>query len=334
MRGYAAFIVMLHHLMIVFLHALPVEAGLLAVDLFFVMSGLVIEKSYGTALRSGDMGLLGFLRKRLIRLYPLYGLGSVLGLLTYVGHIGSEGRAINLVATTLSVLTILPQFLFGLHDAMFAYNPPAWSLSVEFYGGLILAFVAPRVGSRILAAIMGAGLLSLTYGVLHFGTLNIGPHFLDFPFGYARFAFSYPAGILIWRNRQRVPKLGRVAPIAVAIVLCFPGLPANDPLRLTWIALVFPMGVIAALQVKLGRIGLAVCENLGRVSYPLYIIHVPITHIVLSLLSKIYGIQVWSNPAAGLLAVIVSLLASAITAHWIETPLKRAFINVMDAIKY
>ena len=79
LRGIAAVGVVVFHMQQAFT---PIAApgGYLAVDLFFMMSGVVLTgHAYEARFRAG-MGTLDFMRARLIRLYPLYLLGTLLGI--------------------------------------------------------------------------------------------------------------------------------------------------------------------------------------------------------------------------------------------------------------
>ena len=51
----------------------------LAVDLFFALSGFVLAHAYFERLRKG-MGVGTFFKRRVIRLYPLYALGTIISL--------------------------------------------------------------------------------------------------------------------------------------------------------------------------------------------------------------------------------------------------------------
>ena len=76
LRGIAALAVVTRHVPdTTFQDLLP--GSTLAVDLFFVLSGFVLAHSYTERLR-GEMGAIAFMRVRIIRLYPLYILGSAL----------------------------------------------------------------------------------------------------------------------------------------------------------------------------------------------------------------------------------------------------------------
>ena len=85
-RGIAALAVMLYHFRKlvypeVVMSNVPhlLQRSYLAVDLFFLMSGLVIARAYEPRLKTGAMSFSGFCVTRWIRLFPLYILGTLLG---------------------------------------------------------------------------------------------------------------------------------------------------------------------------------------------------------------------------------------------------------------
>lgn len=326
LRGYAALVVVLTHMMGFFHHTLPVEAGLLAVDLFFVMSGLVIAMNYDHKLRSGEMSLPSFMRRRLVRLYPVYILGAVIGLIFYLGT-APDGLA-RLPGTSLSALTMLPQFLFGIQGATFDYNTPAWSLSLEIYGNLLFALFAIRLPNRALAATALIAAIVFAIGAAKAGTLNIGPHANDFFLGFARFWYSFAVGILIWRWREYLPRFGIAGPVIVVIAMLFPALPAGDLLRFLWVILVMPLAVIAASQIHVGKRTSQFCDHLGRMSYPVYIIHQPVIRLTTAILAKFFGQAMWSNPLAGAIGLLAALIATVVATYWVEPPLRAAFAKL------
>jgi len=323
MRGYAAIAVVLTHMMGFFAHRLPVEAGLLAVDLFFVMSGLVIEKSYGPSLRDGTMTMAGFIRRRLLRLYPLYVFGGLLGCVTYLWHERGDLHAV--ISAAASLATMLPQAFFGPGPSLFAFNSPSWSLSIEMFGGIAFAFLAPRIRTPGLIGIAVISFAVLTFGVFRHHTMNLGPDWQTLVYGIARFCYSYPAGILIWRHRNDMPQLGGWAPLVLAIAMYFPNLPAGDSLRLAWIALALPAGVVAAVQWNVPNAALCWCKFFGQISYPVYIIHVPVLGLTVGVLGKIWGDGVWADPLAGTTALVAIAASSVMVTYFVEPDLRRAF---------
>jgi peptidoglycan/LPS O-acetylase OafA/YrhL len=78
LRGIAAVAVVVFHYQFDFFDranyttAYPFPKGYLAVDLFFVLSGVVLAYRYGQELRSGTLPVWRFMFARLTRLYPLH----------------------------------------------------------------------------------------------------------------------------------------------------------------------------------------------------------------------------------------------------------------------
>jgi peptidoglycan/LPS O-acetylase OafA/YrhL len=76
-RGVAALLVILRHIT-PFFHLIDFQESYLAVDVFFVLSGVVLTNSYETRLRR-DLSARRFCVIHLVRLYPLDLGGSVIG---------------------------------------------------------------------------------------------------------------------------------------------------------------------------------------------------------------------------------------------------------------
>src|ERR1700712_4091363 len=93
-RGMAGFVVVLFHyrsyLGIPFL-----EFGNLAVDMFFVLSGIVLGKKYAAAITEG-MSFWAFAKARLIRLYPMtFVAGCLIVAMNLAGLPGSSISAVR-----------------------------------------------------------------------------------------------------------------------------------------------------------------------------------------------------------------------------------------------
>src|SRR5690606_36240232 len=85
LRGIAAIGVVLFHFMEIVAPDYRdsfIPHSYLAVDFFFCLSGFVIAYSYDSRLEK--MGILVFLKRRLIRLHPLVIIGALIGLLAFV----------------------------------------------------------------------------------------------------------------------------------------------------------------------------------------------------------------------------------------------------------
>ena len=78
MRGVAALFVVLLHSTPYWGFA-PLQRSYLAVDLFFALSGFVIAHAYERRFENLSMNAWSFTVTRVIRLYPMYVIGIILG---------------------------------------------------------------------------------------------------------------------------------------------------------------------------------------------------------------------------------------------------------------
>jgi peptidoglycan/LPS O-acetylase OafA/YrhL len=159
MRGVAAICVMFYHFN-AWLSPKPLlPSSYLAVDLFFLLSGFVIAHAYNGRL-GGGMTLLTFVRIRLIRLFPVYLIGTGLGLAYFLLRMRLEpGKPIGLVylgrETLLSVL-MLPQIGKATLPGLYPFDPAAWSLFLEVLANIAYAAVFRLITTRRLMIFVAA----------------------------------------------------------------------------------------------------------------------------------------------------------------------------------
>jgi peptidoglycan/LPS O-acetylase OafA/YrhL len=274
LRGAAALVVVTHHAPHLFPWAAP--GAYLAVDLFFALSGFVIAHAYGARLATG-LGALPFMWARIKRLYPLYLLGAVFGLLVLLPKAlaGDIGR----IAGAPFNFLMLPHFGTAAEGGgMFPLNPPAWSLLYELIANAVFAMVFAWP-ARWIGGIVVAGLVGL---VLVCGDgLNGGAIWADTPEAFARVFFSFFVGVLIYRLGiwRAAPSVPTVAVILVFVAAVAWGYGAQGPLDLLIVAAIFPALItIGAKASPRGRLA-AGCTALGDASYALYVLHVPMVRM-------------------------------------------------------
>ena len=156
LRGVGAIAVMGGHAGII-LNAYMPPFMYLAVDMFFVLSGFVLAHAYDGKFADG-MSVPSFLRARIARLYPVYLIGLVLGLVSVAFaniHALSPGRA--LLSFFFGIFA-LPSPPMGALGALFPLNGPFWSLFFEFWvANLIFALFWRQLQGRLLwAMILGS----------------------------------------------------------------------------------------------------------------------------------------------------------------------------------
>jgi len=132
LRGVAAIVVVLFHA--IFGAWVP-RFGYLAVDLFFILSGFVLSHAYDKRFVAG-MSVAEFLSLRVVRLYPLYLLGLVLGLcVVRINPSIMDAPAAGVLLNFVLNLFDLPgmEIPGTLYRELFPLNVPLWSLFFEFW---------------------------------------------------------------------------------------------------------------------------------------------------------------------------------------------------------
>ena len=281
--------------MIVYLHLRLAQRGVyLAVDLFFLMSGFVIANAYEARLRS-DVTPLKFMRIRLARLYPLYLLGTVLGISVALAFQNLAGAPVQAIEAAAQAAILFPYFTHNPDAGTFPFNPPAWSLFAELAFNLVYATIACRLKLRALVVWWGASVFAMAALALRAGTLDLGSHSLTLAGGLARVSASFTAGVILWRLHKagRLPRF-HMNPLWLAGVtmtlLMYPG--QGQPVwAIPAVVVGIPVIVVLGIQARSpGPVSQRLFALSGEISYPLYAVHYPLICVLL-LASQKYG---WS----------------------------------------
>ncbi|MFD0792630.1 acyltransferase family protein [Mucilaginibacter litoreus] len=252
----------------------------LAVDFFFCLSGFVIAYAYDQ--RLSKIGIGNFFKLRLIRLHPLVIIGSVIGLLAFLFDPWSDlyqkyqGNLVMMFAA--SCLMIPYALVRERYFNLFHLNPPTWSLFFEYIANIIYAFVLVRVRKPVLWILTVIAAIALLWEAHVSGNLSLGWSGDTMRGGLARMSFSFLAGILVYRSQWIIRSKVSFAVIAVMLFIVF-----LIPYRDSYNAVVEPLMVIlyfpfllalgAGMHVS-GSIK-SLCNFLGNISYPLYMVHYP-----------------------------------------------------------
>lgn len=269
-----------------------------AVDFFFILSGVVITQAYAQRVRDG-MGLAGFMWARVKRLWPMYALGLALGLVASLvlllqgraPHIGPAelGTALGLGFVFLPYLNDLAWPVPGraLTGAVFPLNESTWTLFFELLANVLFfwrlrllqaAGVAASSRAALLAslAVVLPVLVVYVLGVVLGHPYNPGWDSRSFLEGLPRVTAQFLIGALIFehglhRTRPRPWLAGALALAWLALMCSGRGKPQLLNLVVVVPALVW---TLSALQVH--GVWQRVCRQLGEMSFPLFIIHYPL----------------------------------------------------------
>jgi peptidoglycan/LPS O-acetylase OafA/YrhL len=358
-RGLAALCVVIHHFVI----SKPLSELLqnkawvdcaffvnswLFVDLFFVLSGIVISLSYVQS-DFGSFGFREYVTRRLARIYPMH-IVTLLAFLVFrlarlslvgVGllHAVPPEMPVN-NAYSFFVNVLLLQAL-GFVDYL-SWNAPSWSISAEFYTYLVFGLVvifAQKIKDAgviyVLSAVLVSASLLIIVFVLHKESMDF-----HYDFGVVRCVFSFFLGVLAVRIVASVPAatsplLQTVwqfgAAIAAITAVCIVGnFPAVGFVAPAIFAVL--LGSLMAFPARMLPLLLSIRPLvwLGKRSYSIYMVHAFVL-VLIEYFARGVGAprflaldgHLVSGAAASLLltALVVAVLVVAnFTFEYIESP--------------
>lgn len=325
LRGIVALFVVVWHSP-QFWSTLPFGYTYLAVDIFFVLSGFVIAHAYGQKLQNKKMSRWQFFKIRAVRLYPMYLVGLILGLIAYsMGAFSLD----NWILLALITLFFLPTgFLPG--QTLFAFNLPAWSLFYELVVNALYGFFHRFLSQKrllLLLLVLGASLtfIALSKNKIDFGAIA---GYKNIIIAFFRSSFGILLGIFIYHFQYQIKRTpnGLVLIFVTALIglLIVPRLTALDPLiDLLATFIIIPLGILALSKIQANKTG-HLCSFLGKISYPLYAIHYPVTLLFITLFPS--TIQEHKN-TSGIFLVVFLIVLSNYAVKFVETPLRRHLHN-------
>jgi peptidoglycan/LPS O-acetylase OafA/YrhL len=338
LRGVAAITVVIFHYSIHLGHPLLPNAYL-AVDFFFALSGFVIAHAYERKLRAGQ-GFASFMRKRLVRLYPLYWIGITLPLalvwLQTALHLPHANRPLA-IASYLFGLGFLPvpDALTSVKGSVFPLNDPAWSLSLEIAVNALYALGCARLTDRRLAALLAFAGLALAAAAFTYHGLAVGNDWPSYLGGWARVLWSFFAGIMLYRLYCRRQRGALPTWVAVPLVLAVVGLFAvgdTGPLfGLINAVVCFPLIIWIGARVDLAGAGARLASWFGLTSYALYITHLPILFLGLILAGVLQF-----DPTRSVGPSLIVAVGGALGIAWLldriyDVPVRRLLSRRRDA---
>lgn len=153
------------------------------------------------------------MRRRLIRLHPVYFIGSLIAVTEFLVAMLRGSRNVfesyaSLFRSIALHILILPTPVFGFKDPLFPINSPSWSILLELFANLIYAYFAGYLSIRLLYVCITLTVSFLIGSAFYFGSLDLGADWLTLAGGAARVLGEFSIGVLISRvspERLRVP---------------------------------------------------------------------------------------------------------------------------------
>lgn len=348
LRGVAALVVILFHgfeTYIPFFGTQHINHGYLAVDFFFVLSGFVIGYAYDD--RWDRMSTWSFFKRRLIRLHPMVVAGTLFGACLfffgesdYFSLIGGTEPWKFFLCIVLGLLMIpagtgLDIRGWGETNSL---NGPNWSLTFEYIGNILYAFVLRRLPTVVLGMFCVASAfltmnLALGWDVFGFfaqpkydviGGWSITPD--QMYVGFSRLLYPFLCGLLISRllpkfitkeNPSGSPLGIRGgfwwASLLLVVLFAVPQIGgkscvADGLYQVFAIVVMFPVIVLIGAGSKTtDKRSAKWCETLGNLSYPLYITHFPLMYMQMAWVSSHKDSPVWHHVVLNLGILLVAI---------------------------
>lgn len=301
LRGVAAITVVCFHIFEAFATShldQNINHGYLAVDFFFILSGFVVGYAYDD--RWGRMKTKDFIKRRIIRLHPMVVMGAIIGAIMFYFQGCSVWDVSVIPVTALLIATFLNMLLIpattgneirGVGE-MFPLNGPSWSLFFEYIGNILYALFIHKLSTKALATLVfitGCGLAAFaTLGPL--GDICVGFSLTgtEFTGGSLRLMFSFSAGLLLSRIFKPTNIKGAfwICSIIIVALLAVPRIGGAEHLWMNGIydtlccILFFPILVyLGASGKSTDKYTTRICNFLGDISYPLYMVHYPFIYL-------------------------------------------------------
>lgn len=310
--------------------------GLYLVDLFFVLSGFVLCHAFGK--RAGIDRFGRNVRLRLARLYPLHLVTLLVVALTWLafGNVLGMRNAFHSFNDTYHFLLNVLMLQSSSLEHGYSFNTPAWSISTEIiinilYFGLILL---PRKWAY---SVIGLIMLFCAIQLQRHGLASGDKLGGTVDFALLRTALGFFSGVVAYEIYIRRINDGagslRADVFAIFILLCTLCLFADwwifsrhgRTVLTVWVFLVFPAGLIATLRSNRVRHLLAryPFQWLGKVSYALYLTHVPLLYLLIVILHSSGQLALFRSPLFLCAFLLASLALAGAVFHYFESPVYR-----------
>ena len=343
LRGVAATLVMLDHYAAVdFSSPFPLDVLphlYMAVDMFMVLSGFVLAMTYEDRFHPASLGAAyrSFLLRRVARLYPVYALATVLcfGLCT-AGWLTFLNPDTSLPALAANMVAIQTWTWPGS-----SLDGPGWSISTEWLANLAFPLLVPLVlrGSLARATCVGGlAFAGLVFSAVSFGQLFDVPssgavNVISGPGALGRCVSEFMIGMYCWRLRSRVQWTGVLAGSRVQLILL---LILSGSMRFT-VADTASVAVCALMLTGLSfdaSVFAAVLRSgpllyLGRISYSLYLLHIPLMPLRDGLARLFDSHDVRGGwLCAVLCSATVAVLLATLSRRYVERPAQRIILTL------
>lgn len=328
LRGFAALSVMIYHFHYepeILGGWNPFQAGSLAVDFFFVLSGFVIAHAYERRFSSG-LSTKQFMIARFIRLAPLYMFGTALtisyeALLRWKHYYFHPSPSQIFLTDAFLGLLAIP--ILQANQPFYPFNTPAWSLMFELIGNALYRLIFRYLSTRVLSGLV---LLSYLGTYIQFGAGNpIGMDY--FVPDLVRVTYGFFAGVLVYRiwSRSTFRPPAPAWLLVLALLLCL-----VDKKSEHLVAALFPAIVYLGASARTGRATGKWFTVLGELSFGIYMIHFALIHVAAEMVDHFNGASApdwW--PFVALATGLGVVFLAVVSYHIYDVPVRSWLMRLL-----
>jgi peptidoglycan/LPS O-acetylase OafA/YrhL len=323
-----------------------VRSGGAGVDLFFALSAyLITSLLLREREKTGDISLRLFYIRRTLRIWPLYFLVIILGLI--FAHTSGEHETRWFYYQrlpwyyVLGYVLFISNWIYAVFGAAQSICAPLWTVAIEEQFYLIWPAIMKKLHGRgmIIAATLTFALsLASQVGLV---LIHASPNFIEY--GSASRVNSLALGILLALCLDRLPQLstsGRTILVTTGLLAWIGSsawmtdTPGSISMRMAFARLVVSVGSGVILYACIHSNNKLLTGNyvvrLGKISYGLYAYHFTGILLALTLLHPVSRWQLLFSKGLGFALTLILALASY---RWVESPflrLKDRFATVLS----
>jgi peptidoglycan/LPS O-acetylase OafA/YrhL len=204
----------------------------------------------------------------------------------------------------------------GRQNESQALNGPAWSLMQEYLGNIAYALILRRLRALTLGIIFVVSGLVLIWVANTKGSLDGGWGYPAIWMAPLRLTVSFVMGLWLYRIQHRIrrPQIGLLI-LSILLVVIFQapkfpnasGFSLNGLYDAACVLFLFPIIIICGAHSNAGAGMVRLCKFSGRLSYPLYITHIPFVYVIANFANT-------RHPATSVVLVCIFLLLPTVIA--------------------
>lgn len=318
--------------------------GVFGVSFFFVLSGFIISIAYGDKYEVITLpDYISFIRKRVIRIYPLYIVTMLIFFISAIWEDFSFAPVVNQIVK-LSVCIPMLQILFFKREVFQAFNGAAWFLSCLFILYMItpvILMINKRFRNYIKLSLFVPVLLYFIYLYLIYFIKYYYPDDFSFILNYHPLSrlFFYLEGILVgnlylnicgrYSSKYDFVLFSTFEILATSAAIFFyvfqSKIPFSDYMICSYSLILFSILILIFAFEKgfISRIlNYKLFVNLGNLSFEFYLIHYTVISFLSAGMQSYIGITDTGNLLTILIlfaiSIILSVLSTSLSTRYLK----------------